>query len=168
VIPECRAVLIDRDDIDTDVLFPGRFLDLMDIHRMSAHLFEGLDPGLRDRLGGDTALVVGANFGCGSSREHVPQAMKASGIRFLVGRGFARIFYRNCVNLGLPVVVSADAVSATRSGSTLTLDLEGGVISVDDARYPISPVPSFMREILAAGGLEPWLRGRLDATTAVG
>ena len=75
-----RAVVIPGDDIDTDVLYPGTYLNVTDVEQMTHHLFEGLDPGLRDRLGGDTALVVGSNFGCGSSREHVPQAMRASGI----------------------------------------------------------------------------------------
>ena len=83
---------------------------------MTEHLFEGLDPSLRDRLGGDTALVVGSNFGAGSSREHVPQAMAASGIRFLVGKSFARIFYRNCINLGLPAVIAPEAVDAVARG----------------------------------------------------
>jgi len=168
VIPASRAIVIDRENIDTDVLFPGSFLNVMNVAQMTAHLFEGLDPHLRDQLGGDTALVVGSNFGCGSSREHVPQAMRASGIRFLVGRGFARIFYRNCVNLGLPAVVSQDAVDASKAGSTLELDLESAVIAVDGTAFPISPVPAFMRAIFAAGGLEAWMRDRLDATTTVG
>ena len=121
-----RAILIAGDDIDTDVLYPGTFLNVTEVEQMTHHLFEGLDPALRSRLGGNAVLVVGANFGCGSSREHVPQAMHASGIRFLVGAGFARIFYRNCVNLGLPAVVSPAAVAAATDDSTVELDLEGG------------------------------------------
>ena len=123
---QARAIVIPGDDIDTDVLYPGTYLNVTEVEQMTHHLFEGLDPALRDQLGGDTALVVGSNFGCGSSREHVPQAMSASGIRFLVGKSFARIFYRNCINLGLPAVVSeADAVAAAcartrRSSSTST------------------------------------------------
>ncbi len=163
-----RAILIAGDDIDTDVLYPGTFLNVTEVEQMTHHLFEGLDPALRSRLGGNTVLVVGANFGCGSSREHVPQAMHASGIRFLVGAGFARIFYRNCVNLGLPAVVSPAAVAAATDDSTVELDLEGGSVVVDGERFALTPVPPFMREIFAAGGLEPWMRERLDATTAVG
>lgn len=163
-----RAVVVPQDDVDTDVLYPGPFLNVTDVTQMKAHLFEGLDPALRGRLGGDTALVVGANFGCGSSREHVPQAMRAAGIRFLVGRSFARIFHRNAVNLGLPAVVCAEAVDACTEGSRLELDFERGTIAVDGAPFPISPVAPFMRAIFAAGGLEPWMRDRLDTTTLVG
>jgi 3-isopropylmalate/(R)-2-methylmalate dehydratase small subunit len=152
-----RAVVIPGDDIDTDVLYPGTYLNVTDVEQMTLHLFEGLDPALRDRLGGDTALVVGSNFGCGSSREHVPQAMRASGIRFLVGAGFARIFYRNCINLGLPAVVSEAAVGAAGDGSTVELDLEDGSVLVDGERFALTPVPPFMREIFAAGGLIPWV-----------
>jgi 3-isopropylmalate/(R)-2-methylmalate dehydratase small subunit len=153
-----RAIVISGDDIDTDVLYPGTFLDITDVEQMTHHLFEGLDPALRSRLGGDTALMVGSNFGCGSSREHVPQAMRASGVRFLVGAGFARIFYRNCINLGLPVVVSEAAVAAATDDSTVELDLEDGSVVVDATRFALTPVPPFMREIFAAGGLIPWMR----------
>jgi 3-isopropylmalate/(R)-2-methylmalate dehydratase small subunit len=165
---EGRAIVIPQDDVDTDVLYPGAFLNITDVAQMTAHLFEGLDPTLRDQLSGETALVVGSNFGCGSSREHVPQAMKASGVQFLVGRSFARIFQRNCVNLGLPAVISAGAVAAAAPGSELVLDLETGRITVDGAAHPIVPVPEFMRALFAAGGLEPWMHDRLDATTTVG
>ena len=91
MIIEGAAVAIAEDNVDTDVLYPGPFLNIEDPERMRAHLFEGLDPSLRDRLEGDTVLVVGENFGSGSSREHVPQGMRASGVRCVVGRSFARI-----------------------------------------------------------------------------
>lgn len=165
---EARAVVIAQDDVDTDVLYPGSFLNITDVELMAAHLFEGLDPTLRERLGGSTALVVGDNFGCGSSREHVPQAMKASGVRFLIGCGFARIFYRNCVNLGLPAVVCPAAVERAVHDSAVSLDLATRVVRVDGMDFSIEAVPDFMREIFSAGGLEPWIRSRLDATTAVG
>ena len=158
-----RAVVIRQDDVDTDVLFPGQFLNITEVEKMTPHLFEGLDPSLRDQLGGDTALVVGSNFGTGSSREHVPQAMSASGIRFLVGKSFARIFYRNCINLGLPAVMSPEAVDAASPGSIVRLDLEHGALAVDGHAFPMTPVPAFMREMFAAGGLVPWVRSRLDA-----
>jgi 3-isopropylmalate/(R)-2-methylmalate dehydratase small subunit len=158
-----RAVVIRQDDVDTDVLYPGEYLNITDVEKMTEYLFEGLDPALRDELGGDTALVVGSNFGAGSSREHVPQAMAASGIRFLVGKSFARIFYRNCINLGLPIVIAPDAVDAASPGSTLELDLEGGVVTVDGSAFTVSPVPAFLREMFAAGGLVPWMNKRLSA-----
>jgi 3-isopropylmalate/(R)-2-methylmalate dehydratase small subunit len=158
-----RAVVVPGDDIDTDVLYPGAYLNVTDVEQMTNYLFEGLDPALRDELGGDTALVVGANFGAGSSREHVPQAMSASGVRFLVGKSFARIFYRNCINLGLPAVIAPEAVGAAVLGSSLELDLEAAVVTVDGEEFQLSPVPAFLREMFAAGGLVPWMRRRLDA-----
>jgi 3-isopropylmalate/(R)-2-methylmalate dehydratase small subunit len=160
---EGRAVVIRQDDVDTDVLYPGAYLNITDVGQMTQYLFEGLDPSLREQLRGDTALVVGSNFGAGSSREHVPQAMVASGIRFLVGKSFARIFYRNCINLGLPAVIAPEAVDAASPGSMLQLDLEQGALAVEGRTFPMTPVPAFMREMFAAGGLIPWVRTRLDA-----
>ena len=164
---EARAVVVPGDDIDTDVLYPGAYLNITDVEKMKPYLFEGLDPSLRDQLGGETALVVGANFGAGSSREHVPQAMHAWGVRFLVGTSFARIFARNCLNLALPIVTCAPAAEAACPGSELVLDLDEGRLEVDGAVFPIPPFPPFMREIVTSGGLVPWVRGNLDATTRV-
>ena len=164
---EGTALVIPQDDVDTDVLYPGTFLNITDVEAMKPHLFEGLDPSLRDRLTDETALVVGENFGSGSSREHVPQAMRASGVRFLVGRSFARIFSRNCLNLGLPVVTCPEAVEAARDGSRIVVDLDAGEVTVDGRAFSVPPLPPFMRELVGAGGLVPWVRGRLDATTAV-
>ena len=162
---EGRAVVIAEDNVDTDVLYPGPFLNVMDVEAMKPHLFEGLDPSLRDQLGGDVALVVGDNFGSGSSREHVPQAMKAWGIRFLVGRSFARIFARNCLNLGLPLVTCPAAVDAATPGSVLRLDLDAGAVEVDGRAFDTPAFPPFMRELIEAGGLVEWIRSRIDATT---
>ena len=116
MIIEGRAVVIAGDDVDTDVMYPGQFLNIEDPELMKAHLFEGYDPALRDQLGPDTIIVAGANFGLGSSREHVVQAMKAWGVRCLVGVSFARIFRRNAVNLGLPALECAGAAGAARPG----------------------------------------------------
>jgi 3-isopropylmalate/(R)-2-methylmalate dehydratase small subunit len=162
-----RAVVIALDNVDTDVLFPGPFLSVTDVAEMPKYLFEGLDPSLRDQLVGPTALVVGANFGSGSSREHVPQAMAASGITFLVGRSFARIFSRNCLNLGLPIVICPEAVDAAKPGDQLELDLEAGLLTVAGVAYQAPALPPFMRDLLDKGGLVAWVRGRIDSTTAV-
>lgn len=164
---EGRAVVIPGANVDTDVLYPGPYLNVTDVETMKLYLFEGLDPTLRDELGGDTALVVGENFGPGSSREHVPQAMKAWGVRFLVGRSFARIFSRNCLNLGLPVVTCADAVDAARPGSALRLELAAGRLHVDGSTFEVPVYPPFMRGLIASGGLVESVRRRLDATTSV-
>jgi 3-isopropylmalate/(R)-2-methylmalate dehydratase small subunit len=164
---EAKAVVVPGDDIDTDVLYPGAYLNITDVEEMKRYLFEGLDPSLRDQLGGATALVVGANFGAGSSREHVPQAMHAWGVRFLVGRSFARIFARNCLNLGLPIVTCAPAAEAACAGSEIALDLDQGHVEVEGTAFPIPPFPPFMREMMASGGLVAWVRENLDATARV-
>lgn len=153
-----QAVAIPVDNVDTDVLYPGSFLNIEDPAQMSPHLFEGLDPGLRDELRPDTILVVGENFGTGSSREHVPLAMKASGISCLVGKSFARIFRRNCLNLGLPLVDCPGAVGYASTGASVEVDFDAGIVTVDDKRFEIAPMPEFMREMVDAGGLIPWLR----------
>ena len=101
---EGRALVVHGDNVDTDVMYPGSFLNIEDPDEMATVLFEGFDPTLRERLVAGTILVVGANFGIGSSREHVPLAMKGERDHRVVGRSFARIFYRNCVNLGLAIV----------------------------------------------------------------
>jgi len=165
---DAKAVVVPGDNIDTDVLYPGAYLNVTDVEAMKQHLFEGLDPSLRDELGSETtALVVGANFGAGSSREHVPQAMHAWGVRFLVVRSFARIFARNCLNLGLPIVTCAPAAEAAAPGSEIVLDLGEGRVTVDGEAFAIPPFPPFMREMMASGGLVSWVRGNLDATIGV-
>jgi 3-isopropylmalate/(R)-2-methylmalate dehydratase small subunit len=152
-----RAVRISEDNVDTDVLYPGSFLNIEDPELMSPHLFEGLNPALRDEMGPDTILVVGENFGTGSSREHVPLGMKAAGVSCLVGKSFARIFRRNCLNLGLPLVDCPDAVAHAETGSRIEIDLDGGTVTVDGEPFAIVPMPDFMRRMLEAGGLIPWL-----------
>ncbi|MDQ3785087.1 MAG: 3-isopropylmalate dehydratase small subunit [Actinomycetota bacterium] len=159
---EGPALKVEGVNIDTDVLYPGSFLNIDDPAQMKAHLFEGLDPGLRDELQPGTILVVGENFGCGSSREHVPLAMKAWGIGAVVGQSFARIFYRNCINLALPIVVCPDGARAARSGSVVTIDTNGEV-TIDGGAYQVPPTPDFMQEMISSGGLVPWVRRRLTA-----
>jgi 3-isopropylmalate dehydratase small subunit len=155
---EGSAVVIDRDDVDTDVMYPGRFIGILDDAEMAKHLFEGLDPSLRDELVGDTILVAGANFGTGSSRENVPAAMRAAGIRCVIARSFARIFQRNCINLGLPAIACPDAVTATRRGSRIRIDLASGTVDVDGEIFEATALPPFMVELVAAGGLVPWIK----------
>jgi len=161
VIIEGAAIAIPEDNVDTDVLYPGPFLNIEDPERMRAHLFEGLDPSLRDRLVGDTVLVVGENFGSGSSREHVPHAMRASGVRCVVGRSFARIFYRNCINLGL-LVLQVPGVEAAH-GEPVRIDTESGEIRIAERTYQARPVPQFMLDTVLAGGLVQWGRQRSGA-----
>jgi 3-isopropylmalate/(R)-2-methylmalate dehydratase small subunit len=158
VIVDGRAVCIPGDNIDTDVLYPGPFLDITDPELMKEHLFEGLDPALRDVLGGDTVLVVGENFGSGSSREHVPVSMKASGIVAVVGRSFARIFYRNCLNLGLLAISCPTAVAAAVPDSRIRIDPASGEVVVDGVACAAQVLPPFVRELVESGGLVEWSR----------
>jgi 3-isopropylmalate/(R)-2-methylmalate dehydratase small subunit len=164
VIIRGRAVLVPGDDVNTDVLYPGPYLNVDDPEQMKAYLFEGLDPSLRDRLGGDTVLVVGDNFGGGSSREHVPLAMKAWGVRAVVGRSYARIFYRNGINLGLPVVDCAEAVNAATDDAPLVIDAVNGTVTIGGDVFRASAMPPFLIDMIRRGGLVPWVRARLRSS----
>jgi 3-isopropylmalate/(R)-2-methylmalate dehydratase small subunit len=157
---EGRAVVIDRDDVDTDVMYPGRFIGILDDAEMATHLFEGLDPTLREELTGDTVLVAGANFGTGSSRENVPAAMRAAGIRCILAKSFARIFQRNCINLGLPAIACPGAVAAVTARAWVRIEVETGTVDVDGQVFRAAALPPFMVELLGAGGLAPWVRSR--------
>ena len=154
------ALLIPGDDVDTDVMYPGAYLNVEDPDQMAQYLFEGFDPTLRERLVDGTILVVGANFGIGSSREHVPLAMQGSGVRGVVGRSFARIFYRNCVNLGLAIAACPEAVDAARDGSAITID-PAGTVEVDGVAFAAPAAAPLVLALGAAGGLVDWTASRL-------
>lgn len=164
-----RGVLTGRawrfgDDVDTDAIIPGRFLTLYDPAELAKHAFEGT----RDDFAGGAKegdlIVAGRNFGCGSSREHAPLALKGAGIRVIVAESFARIFYRNAINSGmLPLVCTA--AREIRDGQTAELDLEGRILTVDGKRYELEPVPAFLREIVDGGGLVEYARGLSEVTT---
>jgi 3-isopropylmalate/(R)-2-methylmalate dehydratase small subunit len=161
VIVEGRAVVIPGADVDTDVMYPGQYLNIDDPEQMKPYLFEGFDPSLREQLGDDAILVTGPNFGIGSSREHVPQAMKAWGVQAVVGPSFARIFRRNCVNLGLLAVEAAEAAAAARPGSAIRIDTDAGEVEVDGQRFGAAPIAPLVEELQSAGGLVAHARGRV-------
>ena len=163
MIIEGTAIVIRQDNVNTDVLYPGRYLNIDHPEEMKLALFEGLNPSLRDELEGETILCVGENFGSGSSREQVAQSMKASGIQCVVGKSFARIFHRNCVNLGLPIVTCSEATETARAGSRVLVDTDSGAIEVDGRCFQAAPIPSFMLDMFSSGGLVPWARRRLGA-----
>ena len=154
------ALVVPGDDVDTDVMYPGAYLNVEDPAQMAQYLFEGFDPSLRERVVEGTILVVGSNFGIGSSREHVPLAMQGSGIRGVVGRSFARIFYRNCVNLGLAIVACPAAADAARDGSRIAIDATG-TVEVDGVAFAAPVAPPFVLELGAAGGLVEWTAARV-------
>jgi 3-isopropylmalate/(R)-2-methylmalate dehydratase small subunit len=164
MIVEGRAVVIPGDDVDTDVMYPGRYLNVDDPAQMKQYLFDGYDPSLRDQLGDDAIVVTGRNFGIGSSREHVVQALVAWGVPAVVGSSFARIFRRNCVNLGLPVIEAPEAAAAAKPGSRVRIDTETGTVEVDGTAYDAAPVAPLVQELRDAGGLVPWVSRQVART----
>ena len=149
------------DHVDTDVILPGRYLSLTEPADLAPHCFEGLDPGFAGRVRPGHVIVAGRNFGAGSSREHAAIAIKACGIHSVVAASFARIFYRNAVNIGLPVLICPDIAAEVEDGETATVDLESGRIGHEGKTYLADPLPETIRAIVAAGGLVPFVKMRL-------
>lgn len=140
------------DDIDTDAIVPGRFLTINDPAELAKHAFEGTrDEFAQSVLPGDV-VVGGRNFGMGSSREHAPLALKGAGVRYVVAESFARIFYRNAINVGLLPLTTA-STAPFQDGAEVEVDLGANTISVGGATYPLDPVPDFLQRIADAGGL---------------
>ncbi len=141
-----------RDHIDTDVIIPGRYLRILDMDEMSSHVLEGEDPIFASQVKKGDIIVAGLNFGCGSSREQAPVALKHLGVAAVVAPSFARIFYRNSINVGLPVIV-ADVEA--EKGDALAIDLGSGMVENKTTckKFKIQPFQDFMLEILEDGGL---------------
>lgn len=150
------------DNIDTDMIYPGRYLNITDREKTAEHLFELAYPDLRDSLRGGGILVAGHNFGCGSSREQAAAALKFAGAAAIVAVSFARIFYRNAINLGLPAIVLEDVAWRPAPGDDLEIDLAGGEIRDCTAARGVRAAPLDARavELLAAGGLVPYLKSK--------
>lgn len=151
------------DNVDTDVIIPARYLNTSDPKELSEHVLEDLDPDFRERMKKGDIIVAGENFGCGSSREHAPLAIKASGVSCVIAKSFARIFYRNAINIGLPILESREAVEFVKDGDILEIELEKGVIRnlSSGEEYRFASFPDFVMNILRAGGLVEYTRRRL-------
>lgn len=149
------------DDVDTDVIVPGKYL-IGDVDEVAAHVMEGTRPGFAELVAEGDIIVAGSNFGTGSSREMAPRALQAAGIRAIVAESFARIFFRNCINLGL-APVECDSAASIEEGQTVRVDLERGEVLVVDTgmTHRAVPLPDEVGAILEAGGLEGYLRTRL-------
>lgn len=147
-----------QDNIDTDVILPARYLALYRPEDLAAHCMEDLDEDFVKKAEPGDYIVAGENFGCGSSREHAPIAIKASGIKCVIARSFARIFYRNAINIGLPIIESPCA-SEIRAGDHLEVDLKHGVIKniSRDRAYQVGGFPDFIQEMVDKGGLLAYL-----------
>lgn len=149
--------------IDTDVIIPARYLLTTDPAELAKHCFEDLDPTLRERIAPGDIVVAGENFGQGSSREHAPIAIKGLGVACVIASSFARIFYRNAFNQGLPIVECPDAYERVVDGHVLEVDLSSGRVHnlTTDEWYTGSPVPEFMQRLVEAGGIVGYVRARL-------
>ncbi|RJX22154.1 MAG: 3-isopropylmalate dehydratase small subunit [Ammonifex sp.] len=150
------------ENVDTDLIIPARYLNTSDPEELARHCMEDADPTFASRVKPGDFIVAGANFGCGSSREHAPVAIKASGVACVIAKSFARIFYRNAFNIGLPILECPEAEEIPLEGR-IRVDLQEGVIRVVDTGkvYRARPIPPFMQEIIGAGGLIPYVAARV-------
>lgn len=149
------SVLKYGDHVDTDVIIPARYLNTSERQELAAHCMEDLDRSFVQRVRPGDILVAGQNFGCGSSREHAPIAIQASGISLVIAKSFARIFYRNAINIGLAIIECPEAAADIAEGDTVEADLDSGIIRdlTTGAEYHTAPFPPFVQEIIAHGGL---------------
>ncbi|OPL16784.1 MAG: 3-isopropylmalate dehydratase [delta proteobacterium MLS_D] len=157
------------DDIDTDLIIPARFLNVSEASELARNCLADLRPEFASSVRSGDVIVAGGNFGCGSSREHAPLAIKASGVSLIIARSFARIFYRNAFNIGLPLLESREASEELAEDDEVRVDLAAGSIEriADSRRFASSPVPDFMAEIIKAGGLVPYTIERIRKGEAV-
>ena len=140
------------DDIDTDAIIPGRFLTINNPDELAKHAFEGTRDEFAKKVQQGDVIVGGRNFGCGSSREHAPLALMGAGVKVVIARSFARIFFRNSINIGVLPVVCPDADKIS-DGTKIRLNIKEGILEADGKKYAIEPVPAFMQGIIDAGGL---------------
>lgn len=151
------------DDVDTDAIIPARYLNISDPEELARHCMEAADPAFAQQVRPGDIIVAGKNFGCGSSREHAPLCIKAAGVSCVIAAGFARIFYRNAFNIGLPILESPEAAEVSRQGDELEVDLATGEIRnlTRDRAFTAQPIPPFMQELIGDGGLIKHIAKRL-------
>jgi 3-isopropylmalate/(R)-2-methylmalate dehydratase small subunit len=161
--PSRKALTLGRD-IDTDLIIPARYLNMKTAEELAQHVMEDADPDFPNKVKPGDIVVAKENFGCGSSREHAPLALKGAGVSVVIAKSFARIFYRNAFNTGLPILVAPDAVDGINEGDDLMVDPATGDIKnlTTGGEYKAQPLPAFMQELVAAGGLLPYLKNRKD------
>lgn len=151
------------DHVDTDAIIPARFLVTTDAAKLGENCMAGIEPAWAKRVNKGDILVAGRNFGCGSSREHAPIAILGAGMPVVIGHSFARIFYRNAFNMGLPLLEVGDAISTISDGDKLEIDADKGVIKnhTTGSEIAFTPIPESMQRILACGGLVGYAREKL-------
>jgi len=152
------------DNVDTDVIIPARYLNTINEDELASHCFEDLDADFKQKVKESRIIIAGDNFGCGSSREHAPLSIKASGVKLIIARTFARIFFRNAINIGLPVIPSAEAAEKISQGDELEVDMDKGIIKdvTSGQEFKINPVPAFIQEIISSGGYINYTKKRLS------
>jgi 3-isopropylmalate dehydratase small subunit len=160
---EGRAIVL-GDDVNTDNILPGPYLNLTDPEELGRHLLETYEGDAGERVQAGDILVGGRNFGMGSSREQAQVAIMARGVQAIVAAGFARIFLRNSINVGLPAIECPEATAAIRDGDLIAVDLEAGVVERGGDRWTTAGQPPFVAEIMDAGGLVEWARRRVADT----
>lgn len=158
------------DHVDTDAIIPARFLVTTDKEKLGEQCMAGIEPDWAKRVSEGDILVAGRNFGCGSSREHAPIAILGAGMPVVIGHSFARIFYRNAFNMGLPLLEVGDAIENISDGDKLEVDAEKGIIKnmTNGREIPFTPIPESMRAILACGGLVGYTREKLKERSGHG
>jgi 3-isopropylmalate/(R)-2-methylmalate dehydratase small subunit len=150
-------------DVDTDVIIPARYLNTSDPAELGRHCLEDLDAGFVTKVTPGDILVAEENFGCGSSREHAPISIKAAGVSVVIAKSFARIFYRNAINTGLPIMEAPEAVDAIRDGDVIAVDADTGIITdvTTGQTFQAQPFPPFIKDIIERGGLVESIKGRM-------
>lgn len=150
------------DNVDTDVIIPARYLNAPDEKSLASHCMEDIDAAFASTVEAGDIIVAGANFGCGSSREHAPLCIKTAGISVVIAKSFARIFYRNSINIGLPILECPEAADAIAAGDTVRVDFDTGLITDETTgcSFQAQPFPPFIQEIIAAGGLMNAIQNR--------
>ena len=148
------------DNVDTDVIIPARYLNTIDKKELASHCMEDIDKEFVNKVQAGDIMIAGYNFGCGSSREHAPIAIKESGISLVIAKSFARIFYRNSINIGLAILECPEAVDAIQEGDTVTADLDAGIIYdlTTGQQFATQPFPEFIQKIITNGGLVESIR----------
>ncbi|MCK4233804.1 3-isopropylmalate dehydratase small subunit [candidate division WOR-3 bacterium] len=151
------------DNIDTDVIYPGRYLPIIDAEEMGLHALEGLDPDFPSKIKKGDIIIAGKNFGCGSSREQAATCLKSAGISAVVAKSFSRIFFRNGINQGIPIVVSDEAPDRVNDGDEVEIDFSTGEIKLSEGEtISFREFPDFIFSILDAGGLIPYVKNKLE------
>lgn len=148
------------DNVDTDLIIPARFLNVWDKDELAEKCFSDLRPGFVNAVSPGDVIVAGENFGCGSSREHAPLALKSAGISGIIAKGFARIFYRNAFNIGLPLLECGEAAASLEEGNRVSVDLATGeIVNVETGeQFFARSIPDFMMEVVEAGGLVEYVK----------